>query len=160
MKKKILVPTDFSTNALYAAQYACQIATQNNYDIHLFHCYTTKTAINAENSTQLIADVLITELKQQLTKDYPTVHIDTECVSRLLTDVLPDIATPSNFVLIVMGTTGAGRGKSVLWGSNTSFITSNVKIPVIAIPAGANNFSAKNTAILTNFRAEIGRAHV
>lgn len=154
MRKKILVPTDFSTNALYAARYACQIAKQNDYDIHLFHCYTTSTATDAENSTQLKADVLMQELKDQLAKDFPSIAIESECVSRFLTDVLPEYAVAPTFVLIVMGTTGAGKGKSVIWGSNTSFITSNSKIPVIAIPSGAETFSANHTAILTNFKAE------
>ena len=65
MRKTILVPTDFSANALQAAQYACQIAKQNDYDIELFHCYTSSTAIDEENSTELKADVLIKELKEQ-----------------------------------------------------------------------------------------------
>lgn len=146
MRKKILVPTDFSINALYAARYACQIAKSNDYDIHLFHCYTSSTATEA--------DVLIQELKEQLLKDYPTLAIETECVSRLLTDVLPEYAVAPKFALIVMGTTGAGKGKPVIWGSNTSFITSKAKIPVIAIPTGAETFSADHTAILTNFKAE------
>lgn len=154
MTKTLLVPTDFSTNALYAARYACQIATTNNYNIHLFHCYTSSTAVEADNSTELKADVLINELKEQLLKNYPLLTIETECVSRLLTDVLPDYAVAPKFALVVMGTTGAGEGKPILWGSNTSFITSKVKIPVIAIPSGAETFAADNIAILTNFKAE------
>lgn len=154
MRKTILVPTDFSTNALYAAQYACQIAKQNDYDIHLFHCYTTSTAIEEESSSELKADVLIKELKEQLLKHHPTLHIETECVSRLLTDVLPEYAVGPKFALVVMGTTGAGEGKPIIWGSNTSFISSKTKIPVIAIPPGTENFATENIAILTNFKTE------
>ncbi|MCA5004459.1 universal stress protein [Sphingobacterium bovistauri] len=154
MTKKILVPTDFSKNALVAAQYACEIAKENDYDIHLFHCYTTSTATEMENSSQLKADFLIQELKEQLTKEYSSLVITTECVSRLLTDVLPDYAVQPDFVLIIMGTTGAGQGKSVIWGSNTSYITSKSKIPVIAIPNNVITFSSNKIAILTNFKAE------
>lgn len=154
MRKKILVPTDFSTNALYATRYACQIAQQNDYDMHLFHCYTSSTATEVEDSTQLKADFFMAELKSELLKEYPTLNIETECVSRLLTDVLPDYAVPPKFVLIVMGTTGSGQGKSVIWGSNTSFITSKAKIPVIAVPTNADTFTADNAAILTNFKSE------
>ena len=154
MRKKILVPTDFSKNALYAAQYACQIANKSNYDIHLFHCYTTSTAIEIENSTNLKADILIEEVKQHLKKSFPSIEIETECVSRLLVDVLPDYATADKFAFIVMGTTGAGQGKPLIWGSNTSLISSKVKIPVIAIPAKELSFSSDKIAILTNFKAE------
>lgn len=146
MRKKILVPTDFSANALSAARYACQVAAQNNYDIHLFHCYTTATVDTADTQIQ--------ELKSELLQDYPALQIDTECVSRLLTDVLPEYAVAPTFVLVVMGTTGAGKGKSVLWGSNTSLISSKSKVPVIAIPAGAEDFLTAKAAILTNFKSE------
>lgn len=146
MRKKILVPTDFSANALSAARYACQIAQQNNYDIHLFHCYTTSTVDTA--------DAQIQELKTELSQEYPIVHFNTECVSRLLIDVLPEYAVAPTFVLIVMGTTGAGKGKSVIWGSNTSLISSKAKVPVIAIPSSTEAFSTEKAAILTNFKAE------
>ena len=146
MRKKILVPTDFSANALSAARYACQVATQNNYDILLFHCYTTSTVDTADSQIQ--------ELKSTLLQEYSALQIETECVSRLLTDVLPEYAVAPTFVLIVLGTTGAGKGKSVIWGSNTSFITSKAKIPVIAIPSATEKFSTDKAAILTNFKAE------
>lgn len=154
MRKTILVPTDFSANALHAAQYACQIAKQNDYDIELFHCYTSSTAIDEENSTELKADVLIKELKEQLLKYHPTLNIKTKCVSRLLTDVFPEYAVGPEFALVVMGTTGAGEGKPIIWGSNTSFISSKTKIPVIAIPPGTEKFASENIAILTNFKSE------
>jgi nucleotide-binding universal stress UspA family protein len=146
MRKKIIVPTDFSANALSAARYACQVANQNNYDIHLFHCYTTGTIDTADSQIQ--------ELKQILNEEFPSLQIHTECVSRLLTDVLPEYAVAPEFVLIILGTTGAGKGKSVIWGSNTSFITTKSKIPVIAIPTTTNSFSTEKAAILTNFKAE------
>lgn len=146
MRKKILVPTDFSANALSAARYAGRIAQQNNYDLHLFHCYTTSTVDTADEHMQALKTVLLQE--------FPTLQIDTECVSRLLIDVLPDYAVAPKFALIVMGTTGAGKGKSVIWGSNTALITSKAKVPVIAIPTATEAFSTEKVAILTNFKAE------
>ena len=154
MKKNILVPTDFSNNALHAAYYACQLALITDLDIHLFHCYTTQSATTLNDTESLKADVLMAELKAQLEKQYPLLVITTECVSRLLTDVLPDVATEPNFALIVMGTTGEGKGKSLLWGSNTSYITSVSQIPVIAIPNVSSKLSTEKVAILTNFKAE------
>ena len=61
MKKKILVPTDFSANALSAAHYACQIAAQNNYDIRLFHCYTTSTVDTADTQIQELKSTLLND---------------------------------------------------------------------------------------------------
>lgn len=161
MTKKILVPTDFSDNALIATRYACALAAQNNYAVHLFHCYTSNSALfdkekeNNESNTPLLkADILILELKESLQKIYPTLTFETTCTSGLLSEVLPTIAVAPTYALIIMGTTGIGKGKSVVWGSNTSSITSKAKVPVIAIPNNTQGFSLQNVGMLTNFKVE------
>ncbi|GAA4520893.1 universal stress protein [Sphingobacterium thermophilum] len=153
MRKKILVPTDFSEKAYYAAQYACQIALKNDFDIHLFHCYTTSTAISTDDSDIPKGDLLMEELKKKLIQEYPGVVIESKCVSRLLIDVIPEYAVAPQFEFIVIGTTGANHGRPVIWGSNTAFVTNNVSIPVLAIPS-QNEFRTSKVAILTNFKAE------
>lgn len=161
MIKKIIVPTDFSDNALTAAQYACKLASQHNYAVHLFHCYTSATALfdeekeNNENNIPLMkADVLILDLKESLQREYPLIHFETTCITGLLSETLPAIAIAPEYALIVMGTTGAGKGKSLVWGSNTSSITTKARIPVIAIPHTSHVFSLQKVAMLTNFKVE------
>lgn len=158
-KKTIIVPTDFSENALYAATYACQLAKQNKYNLHLFHCYTSKTVMvddeTADEDNKILkADVLIEELKESLERQFSNVTISTECRTGLLTEVLPEYAIEPNFSLIVMGTTGAGSQKNISWGSNTNQISSKSTIPVLAIPFGYSDFSFKKIAILSNFKTE------
>lgn len=155
--KKIIVPTDFSSSAFAAAQYACKLAAQKKFSIHLFHCYTTSSANfegEEESSNILKADVLIAELKDKLILQFPSLTIETECVTGLLTEVLPVIAAKPEYCLIVMGTTGNGQGKSLTWGSNTSSISSKAPIPVIAIPENHSSFESANIAMLTNFKVE------
>lgn len=161
MIKKIIVPTDFSDNALTATKYACKLAVQNNYAIHLFHCYTSNSALfeeekenNETNIPLLKADVLILELKESLQKEYPLLRFETTCTSGLIAEVLPTIAVAPQYALIVMGTTGTGKGKSIVWGSNTSSITTRAKVPVIAIPNNTDSFALQNVGMLTNFKAE------
>lgn len=161
MTKKIIVPTDFSDNAYSAAQYACSLAVKNNYAIHLFHCYSTKSALfddeleNNETNAQLLkADLLIVEWKNKLLQEFSSLEIDTECVRGLLPEVLPAIAVEPNYSLIVMGSTGQGKGKSIAWGSNASHISTKAKIPVLAIPINYKSIAVDKIAILTNFKSD------
>ncbi|MFZ4863720.1 universal stress protein [Sphingobacterium sp. Mn56C] len=161
MMKKILVPTDFSENAYRALLYACKLAQKNGYALHLYHCYTSQTALfeverNNENTNipLLKADVLMLDLKESIEKKYQGLTIETTCTRGLLTEKILAIAVEPQHSLIVMGTTGTGTGKSVLWGSNASFISSKAKIPVIAVPENEKEFALTKVAILTNFKAE------
>ncbi|ERJ60488.1 universal stress protein [Sphingobacterium paucimobilis] len=161
MTKKIIVPTDFSDNALTAIRYACELAKQNNYGVHLFHCYTSDSALfdeekaNKDTSIPVLkADMLILDLKESLQKDYPSLSFETTCTSGLLSEILPTIAVPPSYALIIMGTTGTGKGKSLVWGSNTSSITTKARIPVIAIPSTTSDFRLQKVGMLTNFKVE------
>src|SRR5690606_19596049 len=157
MTKTILVPTDFSENAFFASQYACKLAAKNKLNIELFHCYTTMSTVfdeEGDTSPVLKADILILEWKERLSREFPTIAIETSCVSGLLTETVPQKTEEGSYVFVVMGTTGAGKGKSVIWGSNASGIVSKSSIPVLAIPDGYDTFRLDNVAMLTNFKAE------
>ncbi len=157
MTKTILVPTDFSENAFFASQYACKLAAKNKLNIELFHCYTTTSTVfdeEGDTSPVLKADILILEWKERLSREFPTIAIETSCVSGLLTETVPQKTEEGSYVFVVMGTTGAGKGKSVIWGSNASGIVSKSSIPVLAIPDGYDTFRLDNVAMLTNFKAE------
>lgn len=157
MTKTILVPTDFSENAFFASQYACKLAVKNKLAIALFHCYTTtSTAFHEEGDTSSVikADLLILEWKEKLLREFPTIAIGTSCVAGLLTEAVPRMTQEGHYAFVVMGTTGAGKGKSVIWGSNTSGIVSKSSIPVLAIPDGYEKFQLHKVAMLTNFKSE------
>lgn len=157
MTKTILVPTDFSENAHYAARYACKLAVKRSLHIELFHCYTTKsTVFNEEDddSSVLKADILIVEWKEKLLEEFPSLQIKTTCVAGLLTEVVPPMTEEGSYLFVVMGTTGAGKGKSIIWGSNASSIVSKSSVPVLAIPDGYDKFQFDNVAMLTNFKPE------
>lgn len=161
MTKRIIVPTDFSENALQATKYACKLASKNNYSIHLLHCYTSDsvafddaTETATTENTVMKADVMMAYLKESLQKEFSELSILTECTRGILSDILLQKIKNSDYVLIVMGTTGAGKNKSITWGSNTSQISSKANIPVIAIPATHHEFATEKVAMLSNFKTE------
>lgn len=160
MKNTILVPTDFSENARSAAIYACELASSRQYDVHLYHCYTTgSTAFEndskkGEDTDIIKADVLIEELVDELRSTYNTIKIDATTLTGLIGEKLPLEAKADKYALIIMGTTGASKKKSVYWGSTTSAITAKSPVPVLAIPHGYRYQQVNNAALLTKFKAE------
>jgi nucleotide-binding universal stress UspA family protein len=157
MTKTILAPTDFSENDFFATLYASKLASKQGFAIELFHCYTTSSTVFDEendNIPVLKADVLILEWKENLQKQFPALHVDTTCVAGLLGEVLPSLSREDKYNLIVMGTTGSGKGKPVAWGSNTNNIIYKAAVPVLAIPNLYDKFALDRVAMLTNFKPE------
>lgn len=161
MKNTILVPTDFSENALSAVHYACQLATARQYHIYLYHCYTTQSTGTEEGDDEtesdadvLKADLLMKDLVDQLRSTYIGIDVDAVCLRGLIDEKLPKEASKDRYNLIVIGTTGASKNKSVFWGSTTSAITAKSPIPVIAIPAGYRYRTPQHAVLLTKFKAE------
>ncbi len=162
INKKIIVPVDFSENSYLAAQYACNIAINQEYEcIHLFHCYNSETSIFDEkinnpekNNSVMSGDLLMKIWKNSLSNEFPNVKIDTECKIGLISDVLPKIATESNFSLIIMGSNGLKKKDSKVFGSVTSQVARKSSIPVVAVPHDLKNLQIKKAAVLTNFKEQ------
>lgn len=158
MKMTIIVPTDFSANARYAAAYACQLAQSQGQQIHLLHCYTSSSigvseADNDKNPT-LLADEKIQELQTQLIQQYPDLHITIECSRSLIIDKLTELSRSGDYQLIVMGASGDSQSKPLYWGSTTVAVSAKSEIPVIVIPNQETPFSNAKAALLTNFKPE------
>lgn len=157
MEMTIIVPTDFSENARFAADYACQLAQGKGHNIHLLHCYTTSSvgedSSEESNGSGLLADQKIQELQTQLVKSYPQLHISIECSRSLIIDKLTELSLSGKYALIVMGASGASQLKSLYWGSTTVAVASKSEVPVIVIPNQAFTFDINHAALLTNFKA-------
>lgn len=161
--KKILVPTDFSENALLAAHYAAELARDHRYSLHIMHCYTSESSSFDENEqgedlTQaniLKADLTIKEWVDQLQSLYPGVLISYHNERRLLEEAVPMEAKNGDYVAIVMGTTGVSASKNVFWGSNTALIVAKSPVPVLVIPnSPLATTQMKKVGLLTNFKQE------
>ena len=148
--KKILLPTDFSDNALNAINYALQLFKGDKCTFYLLNTYTPviysydyqmSTAgylgevvdVVKQNSTEKLE-----KLKKQLKNKYKNENHKLVIVSsfNLLTDEIKDLIDKYNLDLIVMGTKGASGAKEILFGSNTIHVIKKSKCPVFAIPDG------------------------
>lgn len=162
MDKTILVLTDFSINAYDAAVFACQIAKENSYTVHLLHYYTTKsTQFDEEkdnpehkHSVLLKADLLMIELYGKLEAAFPGLTLSISCQRGLLEEKLRSELDAGNYKCIVMGVKGESQHTSVLWGSTTAMITEKSDIPVWVIPIGHDTYRQNKVGLLTNFKPE------
>ncbi len=157
--KTILVPTDFSKQALNAAKYALAYAEQTNAKILLFHSYT-----NAATELRMpFSEVYYGKLEatQQASKEmnkfmatlartYPTVEMRCILHPGVATGDIVDCAKQKKVALIIMGTTGNGAISRAIMGSTTSYVISNASCTVIAVPPKAKFKGIAKVAIATD----------
>jgi nucleotide-binding universal stress UspA family protein len=142
--KNILVPTDFSKNALDAAYYAGALAHITGARILLFHAYQVSVALadaadlsidldleNFENLNQTQIDQLAYDLHQKY-------NISVTRIMRpgFATDEIPAIAKRLQADLVVMGMRGQGQPTGSSVGKITESILQDCQVPVLCIPAG------------------------
>ncbi|MGB5361781.1 MAG: universal stress protein [Aureibaculum sp.] len=148
--KKILLPTDFSDNALNAINYAMQLFKGDKCTFYLLNTYTPVIySYDYQMSTAgylgEVVDVVkknstdkLEKLKKELKKKYKNEHHKIVNISsfNLLTDEIKDLIDKFKLDLIVMGTKGASGAKEILFGSNTIHVIKKSKCPVFAVPDG------------------------
>jgi len=165
--QKILVPTDFSDNALKAVAHACEIAKKSNAVIHLLHVEPTLSMATMQadpSGKKVVADKTdhLNLSLETIADVYPDVKILSFVVGG---NVIPSIlayAEKENPDLIVMGTKGASGLKKIFAGSVTAGIIGKTNFPVLTVPASyelakpeaivfATNQFEKGEALLKKF---------
>lgn len=148
--KTILVPTDFSANALNAMKYAIKLAEKLDSKLIFFHSTHIPLKVelfgippsemrkmeikNADEKTALL-DITLNKLYRQLhlVRDASRTQMIVKNELLVVEDIIV-AAHRSKAEMIVMGTHGAS-GISKIFGSTTSILISKSEIPVLAIPS-------------------------
>ena len=156
--KQILVPTDFSTCADNAVNFAVQSAKIFPVEVMLLHAfevkgniYTDYMGVNKEFNQSLLDEVenKLSQLKSSIEKTEGIV-VTTYIFKGTVNEAILQTAEDKNIDLIVMGTLGASGIKEKVWGSNASAIIGNSKVPVMVIPYEYEWKKPKNILIATN----------
>lgn len=141
--KKIVVPTDFSANAMKAITYSAEIARRMGASIYLLHIIEPLTdKIHQpyplqERLQEEIAGARLSEmntLKEKLAEVYPDLTIESELAKGTVTTAILDYAESLQADIIIMGTQGASGLKEVFLGSISGGTIGRTKIPVLAVP--------------------------
>ncbi|MEJ7738679.1 MAG: universal stress protein [Chitinophagaceae bacterium] len=142
--KRILVPSDFSDNAMKAVMYAAEIAKKNGALVFLLHViepvginlkqhYTpfyNKYLDEAGNSGLWELD----STRNTIASTYPEIKIETKVVEGAIANSIVEFAEGNQIDLIVMGTKGASGMKEIFMGSVAADTIGRTKVPVLAIP--------------------------
>lgn len=142
--KTIIVPTDFSSAALNATNYAADMALAIKANILLFHVYQLPLSV----SDTPIVLLSVEEMKEgaenkllQLKNDLEHItsgalEIQTEARMGNLADELEDCCKQTQPFAVVMGTRGHSAVERALFGSNTLKVIKHLSWPIICVPIG------------------------
>lgn len=150
--KKILFPTDFSSTAENAFQYAINIASSYDAEIIVLHIAESKMKEEylREDNFYKNQEIKMREIiKNHQIND---LKISFQIDRGNLLDVVHNTISDKNIDMIVMGTNGAsGIGKKI-WGTNAVDVMESVHIPVISIAHQAEYKGIKKIGITTIFK--------
>jgi nucleotide-binding universal stress UspA family protein len=152
--KKILVPCDFSKQAVNALQFALDLASESKGEVHLLNAIELPTMYDTTLMPALsFEQQLLKELEnnaenhfKKLKEKHNNAGIEIQSHIKFGNPyrMIIDYATENKIDLIVMGTHGASGMREVLIGSNTEKIVRSATVPVIAIKDYIELKSIKN----------------
>jgi len=171
MKKRILLPTDFSKNAWNAIKYASELYATENVDFFILNAfklesYDIESILVAkpgdieydralEKSEKYLRKVLnMIEIK----KAYPNHTYFSMSIFDTPLNAIKTAVELKDIDLVVMGTKGSTDAKSVIFGSNTIDVMEEVRnCPVLAIPNIAKYTEPKEIVFPTSFKTHFKR---
>lgn len=166
--KNILLPTDFSKNALNAIEYAVQLFKNDNCTFHLLHTYTPMAYNSAtladgystmliEEATRKNSENALAEIEDQLKQKFnnPKHIFEKRSAFNLLTNEIEAIVKERTIDLIIMGTKGATGAQEVFLGTNTMYTIKKSKCAVVAVPEGFTYTDPKDVLFPTDFKFSI-----
>ena len=167
MDKRILIPTDFSKNALNATRYALDLYAKLNcefYFLNVFRLdsYTTNTLIIPEpgsaefEAAKRVSEEGFTKLMDmlELHRDNPKHSFHTISSFNFLSEAIKQNIASKDIELVVMGTQGATGAKGIIFGSNTVNAMEKIReCPVMAIPEDLRFSAPKEIVFPTNYKS-------
>ncbi len=138
--KRILVPTDFSGNAITALDYSIDMANHFGSKILLVHSYWVPSKAGSFISLERI---MLNDINRQMAAMVKRVEkrlkngasVDRKILRGTTIASIVDMAKQGPADIIMMGTQGASGLKGIFLGSTTNGVIQNTKTPVLAIPA-------------------------
>lgn len=139
---QVLVPTDFSANALNAVYYALDLAKASDYQVKLFHAthpaYPMSMYAGFEDmeAYEEKANASMNKLILSLESAYPDLKITGEVQLGLALEAIIDRAQKTDIQMLIMGTTGHSSLAEQIFGSISSRVAQQVNTPLMLIPPG------------------------
>jgi nucleotide-binding universal stress UspA family protein len=171
MKKKILLPTDFSKNAWNALVYASELYKNEECDFYIMNAFVVKAydieSIISAKPGDKDYDLALENSQRELNKVMKRLEIRVVYPNHTYL-TLPVFGSPLKAIkvavelkdieLVIMGTKGATDSKNVIYGSNTVEVMEHVRnCPVLVIPNDLNYREPKEIVFPTSFKTHFKR---
>ncbi|MFA9190434.1 universal stress protein [Flavobacterium sp. FZUC8N2.13] len=161
--KKILVPTDFSTQAENALKVAAQIARNNNSEIHLLHILEIPSQMNdAITGTTPIPEVMFFIQKAKETMRFikeksflQGITVMDSIKIEKASQAIISYSKEHKMDLVIMGSNGTSGIEEIIIGSNTEKVVRLSNAPVLIIKEEITEFNPKNIVFASDFSEEI-----
>ena len=162
--RNILIPTDFSENAMNAVKYALELFKYEQCNFYYLHAYEDEVYEDEDLLKKETFDVVLKsvsensqnnldELIKSIKELFPNPkhqHYSISSYNTLINEA--DIVSDAKDIdLIVMGTKGKTNNINMTFGSNTLKVLKYVQCPVLAIPANYSYIQPKHIAFPTNY---------
>ena len=162
--RQILIPTDFSENAMNAIKYALELFKYERSEFYFMHAYEDEVYNDKALSTRdTFEDVLrvvsknsqnnLEDLLKIVKEISPNPRHNHNIISAYnsLVDEADIIVDGKNIDVIVMGTRGETNDKKLTFGSHTLQVLKYVQCPVLSIPEKFKYAQPKHILFPTNY---------
>lgn len=162
--QQILIPTDFSDNALNALKYGLALFKKSRCTFHLVHIDPIPPysgAGSAVRSASLNFEDYVLEESRERLKEWMskieklplnTKHtFVTLAIHDFFVDAIKRESENRKIDLILMGTKGASGLKKATIGSNTADVITKIKCPLLAVPEDAEYRPLREIAFPTDY---------
>jgi nucleotide-binding universal stress UspA family protein len=163
--KKILVPCDFSEQAINAFRFAIDIARQSNGEVHLVHVIELPVLHDTVLMPVLsFEEALFEELREKAEKQFKkletkynddSIKIKSKVVFGATSRMVLDYIEENKIDLVVMGTHGASGVREFVIGSNAEKIVRRAPVPVLAVKKYVKGSSIKDIVFPNTLHTEV-----
>lgn len=156
-----LIPTDFSANALQAAQLGVVLSRKTSATVHLLHAYTAfrsgfqsaeqneEDRLRALNEAREEMDVFVSQLLEQAGSQ---TSVEVVFFDGDLEESVSSFLEKTDVDLMIVGTNGASGFVENTWGSNAYNLVKNAEFPVLVVPPDIANPDLVSAAFFTDFK--------
>lgn len=162
--KKILVPCDFSEQAVNAFRFASDVATQSKGQVHLINVVEVPVLHDSVlMPVMAFEEALFTEMRQKAEKQFkkiinkysvPGLKVTSQVIFGPVYRMLIDYIESNKIDLVIMGTKGASGVREILIGSNAEKLVRKSPVPVIAIKKYVKASAIKDIVFPNTLNAE------
>lgn len=163
--KKIVVPCDFTEQAINAFRFAIDIARQSNGEVHLVHVIELPVLHDTVLMPVLsFEEALFEELREKAEKQFKkletkynddSIKIKSQVVFGATSRMVLDYIEENKIDLVVMGTHGASGVREFVIGSNAEKIVRRAPVPVLAVKKYVKGSSIKNIVFPNTLHTEM-----